>query len=221
MTDLLGPPWPYPCCPQERSIHVLLTAVKSCASNTRRSPACAGLELQARVPSGGDSMGHSLEELGAACQRILTDDPGPEGRKKLCALVQEVLADDAFIATHLGDGVPERKILYEDPRLGFCILAHVYQGARESEPHDHGPSWAIYGQARGETVMSDWAVVEPATEKKPGKVRHVRAYPLKPGMAHVYNEGDVHSPRREGPTRLIRVEGQNMDKVKRLVYEKA
>jgi hypothetical protein len=166
-------------------------------------------------------MGQSLEQLAAACQRILTDDPGPEGREKVCALVQEVLTDDAFIATHLGDGVPERKILYEDPKLGFCILAHVYEGAKESQPHDHGPSWAIYGQARGETVMSDWAVVEPATEKKPGKVRHVRAYPLKPGMAHVYNEGDVHSPRREGPTRLIRVEGQNMDKVKRLAYEKA
>ena len=39
-------------------------------------------------------------------------------------------------------------------------------------------------------------------------------------MAHVYNEGDLHSPRRDGPTRLIRVEGQNMDKVRRLRYEK-
>src|ERR1700682_6330313 len=34
MTALLGPPWPHPRAPQERSIHVLLTAVKSCASNT-------------------------------------------------------------------------------------------------------------------------------------------------------------------------------------------
>jgi len=41
---------------------------------------------------------------------------------------------------------PERKVLYEDPKLGFCILAHNYQGARESAPHDHGPYWAIYGQ---------------------------------------------------------------------------
>jgi hypothetical protein len=42
-----------------------------------------------------------------------------------------------------------------------------------------------------------------------------------PGMAHVYNEGDLHSPRREGPTRLIRLEGTNMDKVRRVAYEKA
>ena len=166
-------------------------------------------------------MSYTLEQFSAACRRILTDDRGPEGRRKVCALVQDVLKDDVFIATHLGDDGPERKILYEDPELGFCILAHVYPGAKESQPHDHGPSWAIYGQARGETVMSDWALVEPAGENTPGRVRHARSYTLKPGMAHVYNEGDVHSPRREGPTRLIRIEGKNMDKVRRLSYARA
>ena len=166
-------------------------------------------------------MAYTLEQFAAACHRILSDEPGPGGRKKVCEVVQDVLKDEAFIARHLGDEVPERKILYEDPQLGFCILAHVYQGAKESQPHDHGPSWAIYGQARGETVMSDWTVLERPAENKPGKVRHAGSYPLKPGMAHVYNEGDVHSPRRDGPTRLIRIEGTNMDKARRLPYEKA
>ena len=68
---------------------------------------------------------------------------------------------------------------------------------------------------------SDWTVLEAAAEGKPGKVRLARSYPLKPGDAHVYNEGDVHSPRREGATKLIRVEGTNMEKVKRLAFEKA
>src|SRR2546428_379465 len=144
-------------------------------------------------------MSWTLEQFSAACQRALTDDPGPGGRKKVCEIVHDVLKDEAFLARHVGDDVPERKILYEDPQLGFCILAHVYQDAKESNPHDHGPSWAIYGQARGETVMSDWAIVQAARPDKPGKVRLVTSYTLKPGMAHVYNEGDLHSPRREGP----------------------
>ena len=38
-------------------------------------------------------------------------------------------------------------------------------------------------------------------------------------MAYLYNEGDLHAPRRDGPTRLIRLEGTNMDKVKRLKFE--
>jgi predicted metal-dependent enzyme (double-stranded beta helix superfamily) len=166
-------------------------------------------------------MAHTLEQFAADCHRILTADPGSTGRQQVCALLQEVLKDDDFIATHLGDNVPERKILYEDPELGFCILAHVYQGARGSAPHDHGPSWAIYGQARGETEMTDWELVEPASADKPGKVRKVKTYTLKPGMAYAYHEGQLHSPRREGPTRLIRIEGLNMEKVKRLAYEPA
>lgn len=164
-------------------------------------------------------MSHSLAELSAACHDALAADPGVAGRKKVCALIEEVLKDDAFVAAHLGDDVPERKILYEDPELGFCILGHVNTGAKESKPHDHGPTWAIYGQARGETVMSDWELLEPASEDKPGRVRLVRQYPLTPGMAYVYNEGDLHSPRRNGPTRLIRVEGRNVEKIRRLAYE--
>jgi predicted metal-dependent enzyme (double-stranded beta helix superfamily) len=163
-------------------------------------------------------MGYSLEQFAAECRRALAEHPGVEGRKAVCALVQDVLKDEAFLAAQLGDDQPERKVLYEDPQLGFCILGHVYQGAKTSDPHDHGPSWAIYGQARGRTEMSDWALVEPAAEGKPGKVRHVKDYTLTPGMAYLYNEGDLHSPRRDGPTRLIRIEGQNMDKVRRLAY---
>jgi hypothetical protein len=135
-------------------------------------------------------MGYSLEQFSAACHRILSDDPG--GRRPqegLCARRGCSKGWEAFVAAHLGDDVPERKILYEDPELGFCILGHVNHGARQSKPHDHGPSWAIYGQARGETVMSEWALVEPASEDKPGKVRLVRKYSLAPGMAQIYNEG--------------------------------
>jgi hypothetical protein len=164
-------------------------------------------------------MGYTLERFSRECQRILAENPGVEGRKKVCALVQDVLKDEDFIATHLHDDVPERKILYEDPELGFCILGHVNHGAKESKPHDHGPTWAIYGQARGKTIMSDWAMLEPASEDKPGKVRLVKEYTLTPGDAHLYNEGDLHSPRRESSTRLIRIEGRNVDKIRRLAYE--
>jgi hypothetical protein len=67
--------------------------------------------------------------------------------------------------------------------------------------------------------MSDWAMVEPASEDRAGKVRLVKEYALTPGDAHLYNEGDLHSPRRDGPTRLIRIEGRNVEKVRRLAYD--
>jgi hypothetical protein len=50
-------------------------------------------------------------------------------------------------------------------------------------------------------------------------VKKTRSYKLTPGAVHVYNEGDLHSPGRAGPTRLIRIEGTNMEKVQRAKYE--
>jgi hypothetical protein len=165
-------------------------------------------------------MAYNLEQFSAECHRILAADPGVKGREKICALVQDVLKDEDFVAANLGDDVPERKVLYEDPDLGFCILGHVHHDAKGSNPHDHGPSWAIYGQARGETVMTDYTPLARPGEGKPGKARPIKDYTLTPGMAYLYNEGDLHSPRRDGPTRLIRIEGMNMEKVKRHPYER-
>ena len=165
-------------------------------------------------------MGYTLEQFSAEAHRILAADPGPEGRNKVCGLVQQACTDAEFVAKHLPDGGPERKILYEDPQLGFCILAHVYHGAKESQPHDHGPTWAIYGQAEGETIMTDYFPVARPGEGQPGKARPVRDYKLTPGMAYVYNEGDLHSPRRDGSTKLIRIEGRNVEKIRRFPYER-
>jgi hypothetical protein len=165
-------------------------------------------------------MGHTLEQFAAECHRLLKAQPGPAGRQKICDLLKDALKDPQFVAATLPAGTPERKIIYQDAELGFCILAHAYEGKKESPPHDHGPSWAIYGQAAGETLMSDFALLEAANPTKPGKVRETRNYKLTPGMAYLYNEGDLHAPRRDGPTRLIRLEGTNMDNVKRLRFEK-
>ena len=164
-------------------------------------------------------MTQTIEAFAAKCHDILKADNNPTGREKVCALLRDVLRDENFVSQYLTDSTPERQVLYEDPELGFCILAHHYRGPKESPPHDHGPSWAIYGQAKGETEMSDYALIEAATAEKPGKVKKTRSYKLTPGVAHVYNEGDLHSPLRRDSTKLIRIEGVNMEKVRRFKYE--
>jgi hypothetical protein len=161
----------------------------------------------------------SLEQFAAECHTILQSEPGPSGRRKICMRLEELLRDPAFARQYVTERTPERQVIYEDAQLGFCILAHNYNSAKESPPHDHGPSWAIYGQASGETEMTDYELVAPASADKAGKARALRTYKLQPGMAYLYNEGDLHSPRRRGPTQLIRIEGENMDRIKRLRFE--
>jgi predicted metal-dependent enzyme (double-stranded beta helix superfamily) len=164
-------------------------------------------------------MDPSLEQFAAECHTILKSEPGPSGRRKICMRLEQLLREPAFIRASIREDTPERQVLYEDAELGFCVLAHRYNGPKESPPHDHGPSWAIYGQASGETEMTDYELVAPASPEKPGKARPLRTYKLTPGTAYLYNEGDLHSPLRRGPTQLIRIEGMNMDRIKRLRFE--
>jgi hypothetical protein len=167
-------------------------------------------------------MTYKLESLANDCRAALQADDGPEGRIKVRDCIARACADQEFVSTHLGPQVTaEREIIYEDPDLGFCILAHVYEGPKSSSPHDHGPSWAIYGQAAGETQMTDWKVLRVADKDEPGLVEEGRTYKLTPGDAYLYNIGDVHSPARAGTTRLIRVEGMDMKKVSRFPYKVA
>jgi hypothetical protein len=165
-------------------------------------------------------MAYTLDQFAADCRAALLKDPGPAGRELVRQYTEKACSDADFVATYLGPAADaDRKIIYEDPDLHFCILAHVYKGAKNSSPHDHGPSWAIYGQAAGVTEMTDWRLVEKPADGKPGKVAKVRTYTMTPGMAHHYGEGALHSPRRENDTRLIRIEGRDLTKVKRDKFE--
>ena len=107
-------------------------------------------------------------------------------------------ADSAFLAT-----ADRSRILGADSADVWMLIVSDFQC----------PFCRIWHEQTYEAIAREYV--------QPGKVRLARSYALKPGQAHVYNEGDVHSPRREGPTRLIRVEGTNMDRVGRLSYEPA
>lgn len=165
-------------------------------------------------------MSYGLKDFATDCRNALKADPGPAGRQKIRETLERALKDPEFIAANIDPAAKaERRLLYEDPDFGFCILAHAYPSGTGGPPHDHGPSWAIYGQASGHTEMTDWSLVEAPADGKPGKVKSTRTYVITPGNAHVYNERDLHSPRWTVDARLIRVEGTNMTKVKRDKFE--
>jgi predicted metal-dependent enzyme (double-stranded beta helix superfamily) len=164
-------------------------------------------------------MEHTLATLAAQVRATLQEQDDPTGRQRVATLLREALADRAFVDSLFEANAPERRIVHEDPELGFCILAHRYTDAKKGPPHDHGPSWAIYGQADGETVMSDWEQVGEAAPGSFPRVKKLREYAMRPGDVHVYDEGAIHAPSRSGPTRLVRIEGTNLERVARGRYE--
>lgn len=168
-------------------------------------------------------MPYTLEQFAADVHDALKVDPGQSGREKVLDFVRKALHDEDFLTANLPDTLPvDRNVIYEDEELGFVICAHNNPGAKKGYPHDHGPTWAIYGQAVGETEMTDWKVIEKGDSPRTATtVALEKSYRLKPGDAHLYPEGAIHAPMRDGPTRLIRIEGQNTEKLERTRIEPA
>ncbi len=161
-------------------------------------------------------MAYTLEQLSTDIAKALKADAGDAGKQAVCKLVSKVLLDKDFVDKHLNaDQCKPRKVLYEDRELGFCVCGHVYETAAHGAPHDHGSSWAIYGVAVGDTEMTDWRIVRKGDGQSPTLVEAEKTYVMKPGDAHLYDVGAVHSPKRDGLTKLVRIEGANLDRIKR------
>lgn len=170
-------------------------------------------------------MSMSLEDLANQIRDALSADSGLAGKQQVCEIVARCVLDDEFVAKHLttrGADEPSREILYEDPQLGFCICGHVFNAGQNAAPHDHGSTWAIYGQATGQTEMTDWEITDQGSDKEPKQViPKGAAYMLNPGDAHLYDVGAVHSLVREKPVKTIRIEGANVDNLQRSKIVKA
>lgn len=63
--------------------------------------------------------------------------------------------------------------------------------------------------------MTDWRIVQRGDDNNATLVAPERTYMLQPGDARFYDVGVVHSPKRDSLTKLVRIEGTNLDHVKR------
>ena len=163
-------------------------------------------------------MAYELNQFITDCRAILERDPGPQGREDVRQHLERLLANPDFVAATCGDDLPTGlKVLYEDKDLGFQVLAHVNDKARKSPPHDHGESWAIYGQATGHTDMIEWE--RAGGDDKHAALKETKRYRLNPGQAGIYQDGAIHSIDYPDRARFIRVTGTNLDKINRVRFD--
>jgi len=63
--------------------------------------------------------------------------------------------------------------------------------------------------------MTDWDIIQEKSSDDVIYVKPSKTYLMTTGDVHFYNIGDVHSPVRKDPVRLLRIEGTNLDNIKR------
>jgi predicted metal-dependent enzyme (double-stranded beta helix superfamily) len=160
---------------------------------------------------------YDLDQFIADCRTTLARDPGPSGRGQVLQDLERLLKNEDFVAKHCGDDQPVGiKVLYEDPKLGFQVLSHVMGKARVSPPHDHGASWAIYGQVKQYTDMIVYQREDDGSDPNQAKLKPVEKYRLTPGKAGIYQDGAIHSIDYPDNARFVRVTGTDLDKIERI-----
>jgi len=167
-------------------------------------------------------MAYTLDVFVKDAHDALAADNSPTGRERVRQLLEKLLANAAFVDEAVGEGAPKgTRKLYEDKELGFVVLAHVNARPHKSPPHDHGPSWAVYGQAIKYTDMSEYKRVDGGDDAGDATLEKVKSYRLEPGHAGVYDVGAVHAIDYPEGSRFVRVTGRDLEYVRRLRYDMA
>src|SRR5579863_1336085 len=183
----------------------------------RSAVECARIVARDQIDAEGH-MSYDLDRFISDCRAILVKDPGPHGREQVRQHLEQLLSEPQFLARHCQDAKPGLEVLYEDPELGFQILAHVNAKARVSPPHDHGASWAIYGQATEHTDMTEWERIDNGSDPGKSELKPARKYRLTPGHAGIYQDGMIHSIDYPDKSIFIRVTGTNLVRITRTMF---
>ena len=161
----------------------------------------------------------TLKQFIMSCQHCFTHNDQETVSNELCRLLSKSILNRQFLNDCFGQiAWVGKKVLYEDDHYGFCICGHISHEVKEVQPHNHGSTWAIYGQESGQTYMTEWQQVMPPEAGSPGKAKKTASYTLAPGDVYYYKTGQIHSLTRE-PGRLIRIEGQNVDRLNKALFE--
>ena len=167
-------------------------------------------------------MTYTLEAFVKDTQAALKGTAGPAGREKVRVLLERLLANPAFVDEAVGPNAPTgTRKLYEDKEQGFVVLAHCNPKPHKSPPHDHGSSWAVYGQAVKYTDMSEFRRLDGGQGAGEANLEKVKSYRLEPGHAGVYDVGAIHAIDYPDGSRFVRVTGRDLDYVQRLKFDTA
>jgi predicted metal-dependent enzyme (double-stranded beta helix superfamily) len=164
-------------------------------------------------------MAYTLEEFCNDCRDAIRKDRGNGGREVIRRNLEKLLRNKELVDKECAPGRERGTYtLYHDPDFDFHVLAHCFDKGTVSPPHDHGNSWAIYGQARHHTDMRVGRRTDDGGRNGHAELEVKDKYRLNVGDVGVFNPGDIHSIDFPEGARFIRVTGTDLNQVDQAVY---
>lgn len=167
-------------------------------------------------------MAYTLEAFCSDARALLKSDAGPAGVEQVRRKMEALVRDPGFVAEHFHGGVkygPRR--LFVDPELGFEVLAYRAEKARHSPAHDHGDSWALYGQVRDYTEMTEYNRLDDGKDPDLARIEVKGRYQLEKGQVGTFWGSQLHSTYTPVDCCYLRVTGTDLEKRPRVRIDQA
>jgi hypothetical protein len=166
------------------------------------------------------TMAYTLSQFCSETRVLLKSEPLPKALAKIAERLGDLLSNPDFVAKTFNDDMPPgRRVLHHDQETGVYVLAHVQAGQKVGKPHSHGASWAIYGNARAYTEMTEWRRTNPEGEEH-AVLKATSKYRLGPGQTSAYGPDVIHSTAHPEKAWVIRVTGTDLDALPRYRFGK-
>jgi hypothetical protein len=165
-------------------------------------------------------MAYSFEEFCADTRSAIQSKKGAEAHEAVRQNLEKLLSNEDFVTENCGPGAePGIRTIYRDDDTDFNVLIHVYPEGKKGPPHDHGTSWAVYGQAAEYTDMTGWRRLDKNTGVENAKIEKVSTVRLEPGMAGKFEVGEIHSIEFPAGARFVRITGTDLDAIPTLRFD--
>ena len=159
-------------------------------------------------------MAYDFLEFCEDCRQAILLQNNCNALENIRQKLEELLKNPAFVSKYCG---PTNEIgvhtLYHDREFDFMVLAHISDRGRKSPPHDHGESWAIYGQAVGQTIMREYERLDDGKITGKAEIKQIKEYRLEPGCAGIFGPRQIHSISFSDGARFVRVTGKDLSKI--------
>jgi hypothetical protein len=153
-------------------------------------------------------------------RQALQSLPLDQALARVAQALAALLRDPAFVAATFDETMPAgKRELYRDAATDFRVLAHVQPAGKGGAAHDHGPSWAVYGNARGRTDMTEYRRANAAGDTH-AVLQPQPPYSLHAGQARAFAPGTIHATAHPELAWVLRITGTDLDAAPRYRFRK-
>jgi predicted metal-dependent enzyme (double-stranded beta helix superfamily) len=159
-------------------------------------------------------MSYSFDQFCNETRDALKSDNGPDGHEIVRQNLENLLQNPDFISAECGANQEAGiRTIYQDADTGFNVLVHIYEAGKSGPPHDHGASWAVYGQVTEWTDMTVWTRKDDGATEGEADLEKESSFRIEPGKAGKFEVGDIHSIHFPDGSKFVRVTGTDLNAI--------